>query len=44
MADHEPGSMDITAQEKTFEGFMSYVSKTTIVVIAILLILAIFFR
>ncbi|NNE51959.1 MAG: aa3-type cytochrome c oxidase subunit IV [Sulfitobacter sp.] len=44
MADHEHGSMDIETQEKTFEGFMSFVTKTTIIILAILVILAVFFR
>ena len=27
MSEHKHGSMDIEVQEKTFEGFMSYVTK-----------------
>jgi len=44
MADkqHEPGSMEITEQEKTFNGFMRWVTNTTIVIIAVLVFLAIF--
>lgn len=44
MADHEHGSMDIDVQEKTFDGFMSFVTKSVIVILAILIIMAIFFR
>lgn len=44
MAEHEHGSMDTQVQEKTFEGFMSFVTKATIVIVAILVIMAIFFR
>ena len=44
MADHEHGSMDIKTQEKTFADFMSFVTKTTIIILAILVILAVFFR
>lgn len=40
MADHKPGSMDITVQEKTFDGFMRMVSRATILIIAILVFLA----
>ena len=44
MADHEHGSMDIKEQEKTFDNFMSWVTKTTIVILVILVVLALFFR
>lgn len=44
MAEHEHGSMDTEVQEKTFDGFVSIVTKTTIVILAILVIMAIFFR
>jgi hypothetical protein len=44
MAEHEHGSMDTEVHEKTFADFMSYVTKTTIVILAILVIMAIFFR
>jgi len=44
MADHEHGSMDIDVQEKTFDGFMSFVTKSVIIILAILIIMAIFFR
>jgi hypothetical protein len=44
MADHEHGSMDIHTQEKTFHGFMSFVTKTVIVIIGVLVFMAIFAR
>jgi hypothetical protein len=46
MADNhfEPGSMDVTEQEKTFEGFMRWVTNTVIVILLILVFLAIFAR
>ncbi|SDI79101.1 aa3-type cytochrome c oxidase subunit IV [Alloyangia pacifica] len=42
MADYKPGSMDITAQEQTFHGFIKWVIRTVYVIIAVLLFLAIF--
>jgi hypothetical protein len=44
MADHEHGSMDTKTQEKTFDGFMGFVTKTVIVILAILIFMAIFAR
>ena len=44
MAEHEQGSMDITTQEKTFNGFISFVTKNVIVIFAILIFMAIFAR
>ena len=44
MADHEHGSMDYTEQQKTFDGFMNWVTKTVIVILVVLVALAIFFR
>lgn len=40
MSEHKHGSMDIGVQEKTFEGFMSYVTKTAIVCILVLVFMA----
>ncbi len=40
MAEHKHGEMDISAQEKTFEGFMSMVTKTTIAILVVLVFLA----
>lgn len=44
MADHEHGSMEFKAQQKTFDGFMSWVTKSTIVIIVLLVLMAIFIR
>ena len=41
---HESGTMDISEQEKTFAGFMRWVTNDTIVVLLILVFLAIFAR
>lgn len=40
MAEHEPGSMDIRDQERTFEGFMRFTVWVVAIVIAILVFLA----
>lgn len=40
MAEHKHGEMDITVQEKTFDGFMKFVTRTTIVIIVALILLA----
>ncbi len=40
MAEHEHGSMDITEQEKTFNGFMRAAVWVVVIVIAILIFLA----
>ncbi|MBQ2261241.1 MAG: aa3-type cytochrome c oxidase subunit IV [Loktanella sp.] len=40
MADHEPGKMDITEQEKTFNGFVSMSTKGAVIVIVLLIFLA----
>ena len=40
MADHKQGEMDITVQEKTFAGFVSWVSKMSIGIIIFLILLA----
>lgn len=42
MADHKHGEMDIEAQEKTFEGFMRFTTKTVIVILLIVIGMAIF--
>lgn len=44
MADHEHGSMDFKEQQKTFDGFMSWVTKTVIVILVLLVLMAIFIR
>lgn len=42
MAEYKHGSMDITEQERTFDAFMSWVTRGAIVCIAVLIFLAIF--
>ena len=41
MAEHKHGSMDITTQEHTFAGFITWTIRGAIAVIIVLLILAI---
>ena len=40
--EHKHGSMDITEQEKTFAGFVTFTKWTVIVIVAILVFMAIF--
>lgn len=40
MAEHKHGEMDISVQEKTFDGFIKMVTRGTILVIAILIFMA----
>ena len=40
MADHKHGEMDTSVQEKTFDGFLSMVTKGTIIIIVALILLA----
>ncbi|MGI1662872.1 aa3-type cytochrome c oxidase subunit IV [Palleronia sp. KMU-117] len=40
----EPGSMEVAEQEKTFAGFMRWVTNSVIVILFILVFLAIFAR
>ncbi len=40
MAEHKHGEMDISAHEKTFEGFMNITTKATIGIIVFLIFLA----
>lgn len=42
MAEHKHGSMDISVQEKTFEGFMKIAGRSVVVTIVLLILLAIF--
>ena len=37
---HEPGTMDITVQEKTFDGFMKTITRGAIIVVVLLILLA----
>lgn len=40
MAEHKHGEMDTSVQEKTFDGFMSMITKGTIAIIVFLIFLA----
>lgn len=42
MAEYKHGSMDIKAQEKTFAGFMRWTVNSVIVILAVLVLMAIF--
>ncbi|AUC54037.1 MAG: aa3-type cytochrome c oxidase subunit IV [Sagittula sp.] len=42
MAEHKHGSMDITTQEETFNGFVKFTVRTLYVILAIVIFLAIF--
>ncbi|MGJ8628837.1 MAG: aa3-type cytochrome c oxidase subunit IV [Sulfitobacter sp.] len=44
MAEHEHGSMNIDVQEKTYDGFMSFVTKTVVAILVLLVLMAIFIR
>jgi fumarate reductase subunit C len=41
MAEHKHGSMDITEQEKTFNGFITFTIRSVMVIIALVILLAI---
>lgn len=40
MAEHKHGSMDITVQEKTFAGFITFVTRSVVIIIIALILLA----
>jgi hypothetical protein len=40
MAEHKHGTMDITEQEKTFEGFVKIATRLTVMIILGLILLA----
>lgn len=42
MAEHKHGEMNIDVQEKTFDGFMRFVTKSVIVIVVLLVWMAIF--
>lgn len=42
MAEHKHGSMDTSAQEKTFEGFINATVRVTVVILVVAVLLAIF--
>lgn len=42
MAEHKMGSMDITEQTKTFDGFITFTIRSLIAIFVIVVILALF--
>lgn len=42
MAEYKHGEMDITEQTKTFEGFMTFVTRSVIAILVVVVFLAIF--
>ncbi|MGJ8544244.1 MAG: aa3-type cytochrome c oxidase subunit IV [Sulfitobacter sp.] len=44
MAEHEHGTMDSNVQEKTFDGFVSFVTRTSVAIIILLVLMVIFIR
>lgn len=42
MSDHKHGEMDVTTQEETFAGFVTWVKNVAILCIVVLIFLAIF--
>lgn len=42
MAEHKHGTMDITTQEKTFDGFIRFTIRTVIVILVAVVLLAMF--
>ncbi len=42
MAEYKHGSMNIEAQEKTFAGFMRWTVNSVIVILAVIILMAIF--
>ena len=40
MAEHEHGTMDVTAQQKTFDGFIKMVTRASIVIILLVIFMA----
>lgn len=42
MSDYEHGSMDISEHKKTFEGFVSFTTKSVVLIIIVLILMAMF--
>jgi Bacterial aa3 type cytochrome c oxidase subunit IV len=42
MAEYKHGEMDITVQTETFDGFISFVKRTVMVILAVVVFMAIF--
>ncbi|WP_372841710.1 aa3-type cytochrome c oxidase subunit IV [Phaeovulum sp.] len=41
MTEHAQGSMDITTQERTFEGFITFAKRAAVAIVVVLVFLAI---
>ncbi|MFT6675466.1 MAG: hypothetical protein ACJAVM_001658 [Sulfitobacter sp.] len=44
MAEHEHGSMNFDVQQKTFDGFVSFVTRSVIAILVLLVLMVIFIR
>lgn len=42
MAEHKHGSMDVSTQEKVFEGFISFTIRSVMVILVLVVIMAVF--
>ncbi|MBB93660.1 MAG: aa3-type cytochrome c oxidase subunit IV [Rhodobacteraceae bacterium] len=42
MAEHKLGTMNIESQEKTFDGFVNFVSKSVVFILVLLVLMAVF--
>mgnify|MGYP001795103552 CR=1 FL=1 len=42
MADHKHGEMDIVVQEKTFDGFMKFTQNSVLIILAVIVLMAVF--
>jgi fumarate reductase subunit C len=42
MADHKHGEMDITEQEKAFQGFIDFTIRMVVIILAVLIFMAVF--
>lgn len=42
MADHKHGEMDIDVQEKTFDGFMKFTQNSVLIILAVIVLMALF--
>lgn len=40
MAEHKHGNMDITTQEKTFAGFVTFIGRAVVIILVSLVLLA----
>jgi hypothetical protein len=44
MAEHKHGTMETKAQEATYDGFVSFVTKTVVFILVLLVLMVIFIR